>query len=97
MAFLKPIKSSNYLQAKLNDIAKPIWEGSWNHSTWTSLSSQTSMQSLSTKFVINTILINAIQEFTNKENDKLQRIEKYSYLTMNSNGNMKTFLLMDKV
>ena len=97
IAFLKPIKSSNYLQAKLNDIAKPIWEGSWNHSTWTSLSSQTSMQSLSTKFVIYIILINAIQKFTNKENDKLQRIEKYSYLTMNSNGNMKTFLLIDKV
>ena len=55
------------------------------------------MQSLTTKFVIYIILINAIQEFTNKENDKLQRIEKYSYLTMNSNGNMKTFLLMDKI
>ena len=76
IAFFKPIKSSNYLQAKLNDIAKPIWEGSWNHSTWNSLSSQTSTQSLSTKFVIYIILINAIQEFINKENDKLQRIEK---------------------
>ena len=46
---------------------------------------------LSTKFVINIILINAIQEFTNKENDKLQRIEMYSYLTMNLDGNMKIF------
>ena len=39
-------------------------------------SSQTSTQSLSTKFVIYTLLINAIQEFINKENHKLQQIEK---------------------
>ena len=40
---------------------KSIWEDSWkDHCTWKSLSSQTSTQSLSTKFVTNIVFITAI-------------------------------------